>query len=209
MALPLMAIPGLLQAVGGLIQGIFGGGARRKAQKELEGMVNKYQPNSSIMDYYNKALSKYSSNPYTSQFYQNQQNQIQRNLATGVSALQDRRSALAGIGKSVQIANDATARAGANAEQQQRQDLGILGAATGMKAGEDRRKFDMKYNLLAQKAGQSASTGNMGYRNIFGGLSNLANVNWGEKKYHPSDITASNKPKKNLNYIPSDEQLIP
>ena len=62
MELPFAAIPGILQAGGGLIQGIFGGGARRKAQKELEGMVNNYQPNASIMDYYNKALSKYSSN---------------------------------------------------------------------------------------------------------------------------------------------------
>ena len=209
MGLPFAAIPGILQAGGGLIQGIFGGGARRKAQKELEGMVNNYQPNASIMDYYNKALSKYSSNPYTSQFYQNQQNQIQRNLATGVSALQDRRSALAGIGKSVQIANDATARAGANAEQQQRQDLGVLGSATGMKAGEDRRKFDMLYNLKAMKAGQSATTENMGYRNIFGGLSNLATMDWGEKKYSPSDITASNKPKRNHSNIPQDEQFIP
>jgi len=187
MGLLFAAIPGILQAGGGLIQGIFGGGARRKAQKELEGMVNNYQPNASIMDYYNKALSKYSSNPYTSQFYQNQQNQIQRNLATGVSALQDRRSALAGIGKSVQIANDATARAGANAEQQQRQDLGILGAATGMKAGEDRRKFDMKYNLTAQKAGQSATTENMGYKNIFGGLSNLSMI-LGNKEKKPDPV---------------------
>ena len=187
MGLPFAAIPGILQAGGGLIQGIFGGGARRKAQKELEGMVNNYQPNASIMDYYNKALSKYSSNPYTSQFYQNQQNQIQRNLATGVSALQDRRSALAGIGKSVQIANDATVRAGANVEQQQRQDLGILGAATGMKAGEDRRKFDMKYNLTAQKAGQSATTENMGYKNIFGGLSNLSMI-LGNKEKKPDPV---------------------
>lgn len=175
MALPLI-VPSLLQAGGGLLQGIFGGVARRKAQKELEGMVNNYQPNASILDYYNKALSKYSANPYTSQYYQNQQNQIQRNLSTGINALQDRRSALAGISNSVQMANDATAKAGANAEQQQRQDLGILGAATGMKSAEDRRKFDMKYNLLAQKAGQSATTENMGYRNIFGGLSNLATL---------------------------------
>jgi len=87
----------------------------------------------------------------------------------------------------LQIANDATARAGANAEQQQRQDLGILGAATGMKAGEDRRKFDMKYNLTAQKAGQSATTENMGYKNIFGGLSNLSMI-LGNKEKKPDPV---------------------
>lgn len=176
MGLPLMAVPSILQAGGGLLQSIFGGGSRKRAQKELEDMVNKYQPNASILDYYNKALAKYSANPYTSQYYQNQNNQIQRNLSTGINSLQDRRSALGGIGRQVQIANDATSRAGVNAEQQQRQDLGLLGSATGMKSAEDRRKFDMKYNLLAMKAGQSASTENMGYKNIFGGLSELSTL---------------------------------
>ena len=109
-------------------------------------------------------------------------------ISTGINALQDRRSALAGISNSVQMANDATAKAGANAEQQQRQDLGILGAATGMKSAEDRRKFDMKYNLLAQKAGQSATTENMGYRNIFGGISNLATMLGGAEKKEKNPV---------------------
>jgi hypothetical protein len=184
----LAAVPGILQAGGGLLQSIFGGGARRKAQKELQRMVDSYQPNASILDYYNKALSKYSANPYNSQFYQNQSNQIQKNLATGIASSQDRRSGLMNIGKAVQQANNSQAQAGAIAEQQQRQDLGLLGAATGMKAGEDRRKFDMKYNLLAQKAGQSATTENMGYKNIFGGLSNLSMILGGnDKKQTPAN----------------------
>ena len=182
MPIGLQEIPSLLQFGGGLVQSIFGGGARRKAQKELQGMVDNYKPNESILNYYNKALSRYSANPYTSQSYQNQNNQIQRNLATSISAGQDRRQGLMGTSLAVQQANDANAKASAQAEQQQAQALGQLGNATNAKAGEDRRKFDMKYNLLAMKAGNSAGTENQGYKNIFGGLSNLSTLLSGKKK---------------------------
>lgn len=182
MPLGLELVPGVLQGLGGLAQSIFGGGARRKAQKELQGLVDNYKPNAGILDYYNKALSRYSANPYQSTQYQNQSNQIQRNLATSISAGQDRRQGLMGTSMAVQQANDANARAAAQAEQQQGAALGQLGQAAGAKAGEDRRKFDMKYNLLAMKAGQSAATENAGYRNIYGGLSNLSTLLGGGKK---------------------------
>lgn len=169
-------VSGGLQALGGLAQSIFGGGARRRAQKELEGLVDSYKPNAGILDYYNKALSRYSSNPYTSAAYTNQSNQINRNLATQISAGQDRRAGLMGTAMAVQQANDAEAKNAVNAEAIQGKNLSQLGTATNLKSNEDRRKFDMKYNILAMKAGNSASTENQGYKNIFGGLSNISTL---------------------------------
>jgi len=122
------------------------------------------------MDYYNKALSRYNANPYNSAMYRNATQQAGRGLATGINALQDRRSALAGVSNLVQGYDDAALRAAAGAEQQQGQALGQLGQATGMKAAEDKYKFENKYNLLAMKAGAQNQIANAGLSNIFGGL---------------------------------------
>jgi hypothetical protein len=176
MAIPIGAVMGVAQGLGGLAQTIFGGGAARKAQRDMEKMVNEYKPNASINDFYNKALSRYNPNAYESSMYRNQMQNVNRNMATGISALQDRRSGLAGIAGLVQGTNDASLRASASAEQQQAQALGQLGQATGMKADEDRRGFDMKYNLLAMKAGGANQIVNSGLSNIFGGLGTVANT---------------------------------
>lgn len=172
MAIGLGAITGGLQALGGLAQFAFSG--VKKANRRLEKFVNSYKPNASILDYYNKALNNYSANPYTSQSYQNQTNRIGRNLATGISASQDRRGGLANISALVQGSNDAEARAASQAEAAQRQNLGVLGGATRMKAQEDFKPFEMKYNLLAAKAGAAATQKRQGLQNMFGGFSNAA-----------------------------------
>jgi hypothetical protein len=168
--------------IGG-IQALVGGGRAGKAQRELEGMVNSYQPNASITDYYNKALQRYSNNPYNSASYQNQMQNVNRNIATGIGGLQDRRSALGGITSLVQAGNDASLRAVAGAEQQGAQALGQLGQATGMKATEDRRKFDMKYNLLALKAGAGNQMMNTGIQNVFGAAGDMANYYTAKEMY--------------------------
>lgn len=173
---------GGVQTLFGIGQSIFGGGARRKAEKDLEKYANSYQTNAGILDYYNKALSKYNPNAYQSQAYQQQNNQIQRNLATGISSAQNRRSGLMAIAGATQQANDASSKAVSNAEGIERQNLGILGNATNMKAGEERRKFDMIYNLKAMKAGQKAGVENAGYKNIFGGLGTMATLGLGGNK---------------------------
>jgi hypothetical protein len=176
MALPLLAVPAIAQGIFGLGQAIFGGGARRRAEKDLERQANSFQPNSSILDFYNKALAKYNPNPYQSQQYQQQNNQIQRNLASGISNAQDRRSGLMAISGLTQQANDASAKAVGNAEVMQGQALGRLGQAAGMKTNEQQKKFDMLYNLKAMKAGQKAGVENSGYKNIFGGLGSLTSI---------------------------------
>jgi hypothetical protein len=174
--LPLAAGLAIGQGVMGLAQTILGGSAAHKAQKQMEGMVNNYQPNQSIMDYYSKALNRYNVNPYNSNLYQMQSNNIQRGTASGINALQDRRSALAGVSSLVQGQNDGLLKAAAAAEGQQGQALSQLGQATGMKAQEDSKKFDMKYNLLAMKAGGNNQTMNAGIQNMFGGMGGLSNM---------------------------------
>jgi len=165
---------GALKTIGGGLQTLFSG--EKKANRKLERFADTYKPNESIMDFYNKALAKYDPNAYNSAAYRQQTNQIGRNLATGIGASQNRRGGLATIGGLVQGSNDASARAAAQAEQQQGQDLSRLGQAAGMKTQEQRYPFEMKYNLLAAKAGQAARTKNMGLQNIFGGLSDVAGM---------------------------------
>ncbi len=169
-------VPAIAKGVFGGIQSIFGGSAKGKAEKDLENYANSYKTSPGILDYYNKALSRYSANPFTSQYYQNQSNQIDRNTASGINSAQDRRSGLAAIGNLTRSANDAYANAGVNAEKMQGQQLGQLGQAAGMKNAAEQKKFDMLYNLKAMKAGQAATRENQGYQNIFSGLSDYTKL---------------------------------
>lgn len=164
-----------LQAVGGIVQTIAGARQAKKAQGRLEGMVNSYKPNQSIMDYYNKALSRYSADPYNSAMYRNSMQTAGRGLTNGINALQDRRSALAGIPSMVSAYNDSGLKAAAQAEGQQVQALQQLGGATQMKSAEDFKPFEMKYNLLSQKASGGNQIMNAGLQNIFGGLGGASN----------------------------------
>jgi hypothetical protein len=168
-----MAVPiaPIIQGVAGIAQAIGGGIQAKRAENKLEKMVNNYKPNESIMDYYNKALSRYNVNPYTSNLFNMQKQAIDRNVASGVNSLQSRRGAVAGINSLVQSANDGYLKAAATAEGQQAQALGQLGQATGMKAQEQFKPFEMKFNLLSQKAGGGNQIMNAGLGNIFGGAS--------------------------------------
>ena len=161
------------QGVLGAAQGIIGSINARKSQKKLEGMIDNYQPNQSIMDYYTKALNRYNPNPYSSQQYQNAQKNIRRSGAGVIAGATDRRAGLGMLGSIVQGETDALGNAAASAEQQQGQNLAQLGQATGMKDREDKYKFEAKYNLLSQKAGANNATANAGISNLFGGLGSL------------------------------------
>jgi hypothetical protein len=181
--MPIGIIPGIIQGAIGGAQAIIGGIQAHKAQKELGQLVNSYKPNESIMDYYTKALNKYNVNPYSSALYRMQMQNAGRGLTTGINALNDRRSVLGGIGSLVQGYNDAGLRAAATAEGQQSQALGQLGQATAMKAQEDFKPFEMKYNLLAMKAGGANQVANAGLQNAFGGLSNISNYYAAQQAY--------------------------
>ena len=184
MPFPLVAaIPGLVQAGGGLLQSILGGSKAKKAESALENLKTPtYNANKGIMDYYNTAMQRYNVNPYQSQQYQYGQQQSNRNLSAGIGALQDRRSAVGGISRLAAGANDAALRNGMAAEQEQGQRFNQLGGATQMKAGDDRMAFqynqvapyEKNYNLLAMKAGAGANMQNAGIQNAFNGLSSLS-----------------------------------
>ena len=171
---PISAVAGGVQSLIGLGQSIFGNKARKRAEKDFNNHVNSFQPNQSILNYYNDALKKYNTNPYDTAQFQVGNNLTQRNLGTGLNFAQDRRGALGSIGKLVQGANDASLRNVANIETQKGQDLSRLGSAALMKTNEEQKKFDMLYNLKAIKAGQTAATVNSGIKNLYGGLGTIA-----------------------------------
>lgn len=191
--MPLPLIP-LIGAGAGLIQSLVAGGKARKAQKQLEGLasnVPQYKQNQSILDYYNTALSRYGVSPTDSAMYKRQQQSINRNVASGLNTLQNTRSAIGGASSLVRAANDASLNAEVAAEQQRDQRFGVLGGATGMKAAEDAKAFEqnvnlpyqLKYNLLSQKAGAANQTANAGLSNIFSGLQNWSNMKMLEGGY--------------------------
>jgi hypothetical protein len=177
------AIGGAQFLVGG-IQGLIGSARARKTQAELEGLQTPtLQRDEAVNNYYNQA----NQNPYSSEFYQNQKNNIQAGVSQGIGALQDRHGALIGIGNLIGNQNRALLNAGATAEQQQKN---MLGQATRMKAADDQRLFDVnkmlpyqkKFSLLAQKSAAASQMANAGWKNMFGGLqTGLLGTNFGNK----------------------------
>lgn len=174
-----------LQSLGGQAQMLFGLLGAKKAQRKLENLKSPlYHQNSSIMDYYNKALSRYNVNPYDSNLYKMQEQQANRNVAQGIGGLQDRRSAIAGIPALLQAKNDSMLRAGVSAENERDQRFNQLGAATNMKADEDRTAwqyneympYETKFNLLSSKAAAKNQLFNAGMSNYFGGIGNLTKL---------------------------------
>lgn len=213
--MPLPLLP-LISAGAGLIQSIVGGIKAGKAQKQLEKMQSpQYAQNQGILDYYNKALTRYNVSPTDSAMYKRQMNNIGRGVATGISSLQDRRSGQAGISSILRAQNDASLNAEVAAEQQKNQRFGELGQATGMKAGEDRMAFDInqqqpferKYNLLAMKAGAANQTANAGMSNVFGGLQNLQNYNLYNKEYGGSQNYGADRMGRQMRGLRNEQKI--
>jgi hypothetical protein len=180
------------QAGIGLLQTGIGMWQASRAQKKMERLQTPtYAQNAGVLDYYNKALQRYNTNPYESGLYKQQTQQIGRNVAQGLSALNDRRSAVAGVARLVQGANDASLNAGLQAEIRQDGFLRQLGQATGMKAAEDRAAFqqnqiapyEKKYNLLAMKAAGGNQIANAGLQNVMGGLQGINQYQMAENMY--------------------------
>lgn len=170
---------GIGTAALGAIQSGIGFFQGKKARKQLENLQTPtYTPAKSISDYYNQALSRYQQSPQQSNLYKMQAQNIARGTAQGISGLQDRRSALAGISGLIQGQNDAQLKALAASEQDQNQKFSQLGSASQAMAGEERQAFNInkmlpyqkKYDILSQKAGGGAQLMNAGLQNIYGGL---------------------------------------
>lgn len=199
-----MPLPLLLPAItagAGLVQSLFGGSRARKAQRELEGMkMQTYTPNKAITDYYSQALNRYNTDPYSSTLYSMQKQNAERATTQGLSALTDRRSALAGLPGLIQNETDSKLKAAVTAEGQRDQRFAQLGQAGQAKAAEDMQAFNInqmmpyqqKANLLGQKAAGGAATMNAGLQNVFGGLSTMGQMKFQDyllKKYGGSSTT--------------------
>lgn len=181
----LMAAPAIAQTAAGLFQTLFSG--KKRAANELESQINQsptYNVNKGIRDYYQEALSRYNESPYQLAQYLTNVNNARSSTAQGIGALQDRRSALAGIGKLVGLQNNATQNAVAQAEQQRNQRFSQLGGATNMLAGEERKAFDVnklspylrRLQLNQMKLGAANARFDAGLNNIFQGGSNATSM---------------------------------
>lgn len=191
-------VAAIAQAGLGALQTGLGMWQASRAQKKLEKLnTPTYAKSAGILDYYNQALSRYNTDPYQSGLYKQQTQQIGRNVAQGLSALNDRGSAVAGVARLVQGANDASLSAGAQAEARRDQAFGQLGQAAGMKAGEDRMAFQVnqlmpyekKYNLLAMKASGGNQIANAGLQNIMGGVQGIGQVQMANQMYGTPEPT--------------------
>lgn len=176
----LSAAPAMMKTGAGLAQTIIGGIGAHRAQKQLENLQTPfYQPNKGIQDYYQESLNKYYTSPYASQMYQQAQKNINERMATGISALQDRRSALAGIPAIVEAGNRGGTQALVAAEGQRNKDFQTLGTATNMLAGDQRLQYQynqlMPYqkrlSILGAKAAAANQMLSAGMQNLFGGAS--------------------------------------
>jgi len=181
-------IPAALQTVGGLAQA-FTSGVKKK-ERALERFSEnspQYNPNKSILDYYSTALNKYNISPYGSTLYKKTVQDAQRTTAQGLESLRGRGGAVAGVSNLIAGENDNLLKAATTAENMKAREFDVLGNATGMKAREEGKAFQInkqdpferKYNLLAQKAAAAAKQKNDGLQNIFGGISNAATLGLG------------------------------
>ena len=185
-----------LQIGAGAIQGIIGAINARKRQKDLEGFIEKmptYQANKGILDYYNQALARYNVAPTDTAMYKRSQQDINRGVAQGVGALQDRRAGIAGVSSILNRANQARLNANVAAENEVGRRFGQYGQAAQMQAGEMQRQFqseqnkrDMQGNLKMQKAAAANQLVNTGLSNIFSGLNSWQQSNMVDKMYGDS-----------------------
>jgi hypothetical protein len=190
-----------LQTVGGIIQSFIGGHKERKAEKALENLQTPtYEGSKSILDYYNKALQRYNTNPYQSAQYQYGIQQGNRNTAAGINALQDRNSAIGGISRLIALQNNNALQQGITATNQQTQNFSQLGQAAQAKSADDQYGFQInklmpyqkQLSLLSAKAAGGANMLNAGLQNIFGGVQNASNANMANQLYGASGAGVSN-----------------
>jgi hypothetical protein len=127
-------------AVGSSIWGALKSGKARKDQKRAEANLENLAQNSplkkeskEVNDYYQEALNRYKESPYQSAAYQQTMQNARRTTASGLSALQDRRSAIGGISKLGGMEKNASLGAIAQGEQMKSQRFNQLGQASQMK----------------------------------------------------------------------------
>lgn len=187
-------------AVGSAVYGIVKSSKAKKAQRKMEALANQQKPDQGITDYYKEALKRYNTNPYQSQFYQNAKLNADRNLATGIGALQSRRSAVGGVSALLGQTNNALRQAGVGAEQLQNQAFGQLGQSVGANAQEQKYPMEMKYNLYGAQAAGYNQAANTAFQSAYNGLGSFGAQSMGKWGSGRSSNTGGGSSYNYLNY---------
>jgi hypothetical protein len=156
---------------------------QKRAQAELERQAANSplrKESKSLNDYYQQALNRFKESPYQSAAYQQAMQNARRTTASGLSALQDRRSAIGGISRLGGLESGASQRAVAQGEQMQAQRFSELGRATQMKKANEDELFDInvmtpyqrKLQLEQMKGAAAGERYNAGMQMVGQGLSN-------------------------------------
>lgn len=178
-------------SVGSALWGGLKAGKARKEQKASQAKLENLAQNSplateskTVNDYYQEALNRYNENPYQSAAYQQAMQNARRTTASGLSALQDRRSAIGGISRLGGMERGASLGAVAQGEQMKAQRFNQLGQATQMKKGAEDELFDVnvmtpyqrKLQLEQMKGAAEGERYNAGMQMVGQGLSNAASA---------------------------------
>lgn len=185
-----MPLPLLLPLIASGTQALIGGiqaatSGAKKRERELEEYA-KFSPvyeGSKIIDsHYKEALNRYQQSPYQTSKFIMGKNLADRAMASGLSALNQRGMALAGVQNLTAQKLDNINRLVVQGGQDRRQDFQTLGEATRMKAQDEMTQFDINqmtpYNrqlaLKQMKAQAANERKNAGLQMLAGGLSNAA-----------------------------------
>lgn len=176
-----------LSAGAGAFTAIKAGRQQKNAQAELERQAANSplrKESKSLNDYYQQALNRYRESPYQSAAYQQAMQNARRTTASGLGALQDRRSAIGGISRLGGLESGASQRAVAQGEQMQAQRFSELSRATQMKKRDEDELFDInvmtpyqrRLQLGQMKAAAAGERYNAGLQMIGQGLSGAGMV---------------------------------
>ena len=173
-------VPALI-AGAGLFQTLLGAAARKKGMKGLEAaeqmyQKNPYQEDAGISDYYNRQKALASASGLDSVEGRLGQQQIERNLLTGLRQTRGQRGR--DVSAMLRGSQDATSGLLGRLAQQRRASTAALGGAAQMKMGEAMKKYkynvldpaSRKYNLEAQRSAEGGSMISQGLGNIISGI---------------------------------------
>lgn len=159
----------------GIVSGLFGRSQRRRARRlERENVRPVYQPNSQIEQNLVEAQAL-ARRGLPSQIYNNQLNQMQQGLATGLRTLNRGGVSPYNIASILSGYNRGLSNLNAMDAQAMEQNRRTLFSAREAMAGEERRAFEInQLNPYMQTAQEVARLRGAGDQNIFGGLGLIA-----------------------------------
>lgn len=188
-ALPLLTKIGLAASAA---QGAMGGvqaltSGARKREKELDQLAGQsptYSGSRELEGFYNESLRRYQQSPYQSAKFIMGRNLAERNQATALGALTQRNQGLAGAGRLASVSANQANQLVAQAENDRRQDFGMLGQAGRQLAQDKLTQFDInqmtpynrKFGLAQMKAQAANDRKNAGLQMIGSALSNAASI---------------------------------